>query len=160
MSTRMFGQFTLSPALIVDHINVADTGSSPLGEMVRAARKQAGYSQAELAREMSLRGYEITREAIASIEAGNVDLPGKETLRGFSAVLGLSRARLLEAAEWLDPREAAQAAVVDELRAERRSLLAILDRVDRILNRLEAQPAPPGELSDRPGGEARTESHP
>jgi transcriptional regulator with XRE-family HTH domain len=143
---------------MVDHIYVAETGPTALGALVRDARKRAGFSQAELAREMTLRGYEITREAIASIEAGNVDLPSKETLRGFNAVLGLSRARLLEAAEWLDSAEAAPAALIEELQAERRSLSEVLERVDRLLSRLE--PGAPIDLADRRRGEAQPESTP
>jgi len=140
VSTVLVTEFTHKPLVIVDTNNMAEAGPTALGKLVRDARKRLGYSQADLAREMSLRGFDITREAIASIEAGNVDLPSKETVRGFSAVLGLSRARQLEAAEWLDPPDADRQALVEELRAERQMMTEIVQRVDRILGRLEPEP--------------------
>lgn len=132
---NLLSDFTHASARIVDHITMS---VSPLADLIREARKRRGFSQTDLAREMSLRGYPITREAIGAIEAGNVEFPERDTAIGISHVLEIPMVRLLEAARWIDPAEADRRAAAAELQQVARAIAEVLPRLDRVLARLAA----------------------
>lgn len=82
--------------------------SPELGRLIRSSRLALGMSQAEVAKQLNLMGIEITREHITAIEAGKVELPGRDALRGIAKVLGLSMTQILESAEYLPTEEGAK----------------------------------------------------
>lgn len=94
-----------------DPVNLA------LGEFVQKRRLEMGFaSQDALARQLQLIGASYSRGGVASLESGDVDLPGRAVFRGLCRVLEISPARFLQIAGYLDEPEAGELARLEEIR--------------------------------------------
>ncbi len=93
-------------------------GMKELSELIRQARKRAGFSQAEVAAQVP----RLSQKLMSDLETNLVYLPAPEVLRGISAAIDLPYADMLAAADLLPlPEETDEAlarrlALIDYLR--------------------------------------------
>lgn len=145
---------TLIASRLDHHIQVRKLPGKELGRLVAQKRRALGLSQDDLARAIQLSGTPVSRETIASIERGVVDLPGREILRGVSQHLEIPISSLLVAAQYLDPLEAGDYERAERLRLDRDRLLAVARQLTAELEGLPSVPAdqsgPPQSPQSRP----------
>ena len=71
----------------------------PIGQNIRAIRKEKGIGQTELVRLLQLQGVDMTRESLVKIERGTQHIYATQ-LRGIRDALETSYDALLEEVQW------------------------------------------------------------
>lgn len=118
-----------------------DAIAARLGAFIQKRRIEMGFSSQEaLAKQLQLVGAPYSRGGLASLEAGDVELPGRVVFRGLCTVLEISPARFLQVAGYLDEPEADELAHRDELRSALRRAEEGMREMGQILRQQEPDP--------------------
>jgi transcriptional regulator with XRE-family HTH domain len=82
---------------------LTSTTSSTLGTVIKARRRELGWSQEELAARVAAHGDAAFRQTdVSRLERGKVSLPRRQRLGHIAAALGLSLGELLMRLGWID----------------------------------------------------------
>lgn len=78
---------------------IKQTKEIPIGQNIRAIRKEKGIGQTELVRLLQLQGIDMTRESLVKIERGIQHIYATQ-LRGIRDALETTYDTLLEESQW------------------------------------------------------------
>lgn len=78
---------------------IKQTKEIPIGQNIRAIRKEKGIGQTELVRLLQLQGIDMTRESLVKIERGIQHIYATQ-LRGIRDALETTYDALLEESQW------------------------------------------------------------